>query len=496
LRRFLVIALCLVPLAAGCGSGSSDSGKSPLDNALGYMPKSAPLVVAVDTDLNGGQWKSLTANVKKFPFSGQISSGIKNSLQQTGLDFDKDIKPLLGNEFVVSLPTATVGGSGSQVVAAIQVADKGKLSSLLSGDKRLKKDGSSNGATFYRQTDGGETVQDGDVLLVTENKQQATAAIEQRSRDDRLTQDTFNRNLGGLPSDALVRGYVDEGALLSSSPAAATARKVKWVGALKTSGFTVSSQSDGLSIDFNAKTDSSQLQDSDLPIASGDDSPPVSTKSGEIGVGIRGLNQTIHFAESVAAVVSPASYSNFRNSENIIKSHDGLDLEKDLVDQLSGNTSISSDVSGHYAIRVEPKDPAALAQTLKKSAAIAPDFAEGAGLKGAKISRVRGLYKLTGSSGQTIYYGMVGKLFVASNNLSSLAQAASDTPQPVQGAKGAVAINADVGKLASELIARAAGGGLGGAFGGSLATAPLGNLTGWVNSNTSGLTGHLHLAIK
>ncbi len=91
---------------------------------------------------------------------------------------------------------------------------------------------------------------------------------------------------------------------------------------------------------------------------------------------------------------------------------------------------------------------------------------------------------------------MVGKVFAASNSPVSLAQIASDAPQPVPDAKGALAIDADIGKIASELIARASGGGLGGAFGGSLATAPLGAVTGSMSSSTSGLSGHFKLAIK
>jgi hypothetical protein len=497
--RLLATALCLIPLAAaGCGGSSSGGGKSPLDNALGYMPKSAPVVFAIDTDQNGSQWKSLTTNVKKFPFSNQLSSSLKTSFDQSGLDFDTDVKPVLGNEFVVSLPTVqATTGSNTQAVGAIQATDKGKLSSLLSHAKRLQKDGSSNGATLYRNTSSGdELAQDGDVLVFGSNKQQAVAALEQRGRDDRLTQDDFNKSLSGLPSDALVRLYVNAQELINGAPGTETGRKVKWVSALRTVGLTVSSQNDGLSIDFNAKTDSSQLTDADLPIASGDASPPVSNKAGEIGLGIRGLDQTERWAESVAHAVSPTSYSNFVANKKKIKSQFGLDLDKDLIDQLSGNASISLDIQGHFAARVEPKDPAALSKTLGKFARVAPEFAQGAGLRGAKLTRVRGLYRLTGSDGKSIYYGMVGKVFALSNNPASLAQIASDTPQPVPGAKGAVAINSDIGKVLSEVISQAAGGGLGGSFGGSLATAPLGNLTGWFNSSTSGITGHEKLEIK
>jgi len=91
---------------------------------------------------------------------------------------------------------------------------------------------------------------------------------------------------------------------------------------------------------------------------------------------------------------------------------------------------------------------------------------------------------------------MVGKVFALSDSAARLAQIAAGSPQTVPGAKGAVAINADVGKLVAQIISQAAGGGLGGAFGGSLATAPLGNLTGWASSSTSGMTGHLKLGIK
>lgn len=499
MRRFLAIALCVVPLAAaGCGSSSSgDSGKSPLDNALGYMPKSAPIVFAIDTDFGGSQWQSLTTNVKKFPFAGQVTSSLKSAISQSGLDYDKDIKPLLGNEFVIALPTVqTVLSSNAQAVGAVQVKDKGKLSDLLSHAKDLTKDGSSDGATLYKGSSGTEVGQKDDVFLVADSKQQLTAAVEQRDRDDRLTEDEFNSNLSGLPSDALVKGYVDAAALLNGSPEAATARKVKWVAALKTAAFAVSSQSDGISMDFNAKTDPSQLSDSDLPLASGDASPPVSVKPGEIGVGIRGLDQTERFIESVAQVVSPASYANFAKAKKTLSSQLGVDLDKDVIGQLSGDLASAFDISGHYAARVEPKDPAEFAKTLDKFAKVAPQFAQGAGLPGAKLTKVGRLYKLTGANGKTIYYGMVGKVFALSNDPGRLAAIAAETPQPIQGAKGALVIDADIGKLVSQIIAQAAGGGLGGAFGGSLATAPLGNLTGWASSSTSQLTGHFKLEIK
>lgn len=462
------------------------------------MPKSAPVVFTLDTNLNGGQWKSLIANVKKFPFSGQLESSLNSALKSSGLDFNKDIKPQLGNQLVFSVPTVqTALASNSQIVAAIQVKDKGKLSKMLSGESDIHKDGKANDATLYKSSgDTTELAQDGDVLVIGSTRQQAVAAVQQRARDDRLTEDQFNSGLSGLPSDAIFRLYVNAQALLGGSPTSATARKVKWVGALRTVGMTASSQNDGIAFDFNAKTDPSQLSDSDLPIASGAASPPVPAKSGEVGVGFRGLAQTERWAEHVAQVVNPSGYAGFLKSKRQLSSRLGLNIDKDIVAQLSGNSSWTMDGSGNYAFRAEPKDPAAFRHTLTKFSRVVPRFADGAGLKGARLTRAGNLFKLTGRDGKTIYYGMVGKVFAASNSAARLAQIASASPQPVPGAKGAMSFNADVGRLVSQAISQAAGGGLGGAFGGSLVTAPLGALTGWASLSTGGITGHLHLAIK
>jgi uncharacterized protein DUF3352 len=498
-RRVLATALCaLVALvAAGCGGGSSGAS-SPLDNALGYVPKGAPFVLALDTDPNGSQWKSLVANLKKFPFSDQIESALTQSLQQAGFDFNKDIKPILGNDAVVASPTVQAfSGTNSQVVVALQAKDKGKLSNLISHSKQLTKDGSSDGVTLYKeQGTNDELARDGDTLVLASTREQLVAALQQRKRDDRLTESDFNSKLNGVPSDALVRSYIDAQGLIDGSPGTAQARQVKWVAALRTVAVALSSQNDGIAIDFDAKTDPSGLTDADLPIAPGNASPPVANKAGEIGVGIRGIDQTERFAESVAKVVSPSSYADFLKAKQQLSSHLGVSVDRDLIGQLSGNATTSIDLAGHYAVRAQPKDPAAFAKALDKFARVAPSFAQGAGLRGARLTRAHGLYKLTGTSGTTIYYGMVGKVFALSNDPSRLAQIASSPTQPVPGAKGAISLNADAGQIVSQLVANAAGGGFGGAFGGSVVSAPLGSLTGWSESSTSGITGHLKLQIK
>ena len=97
MRRFLPVILAAGLFAlAGCGGGD-DSG-SALDEALSVLPKDAPFAVAIDTDLDGDQWKALDKLADKFPFSGQIKNSLRQQLEQSsGGSFEDDIKPVLGD---------------------------------------------------------------------------------------------------------------------------------------------------------------------------------------------------------------------------------------------------------------------------------------------------------------------------------------------------------------------------------------------------------------
>src|SRR4051812_20743147 len=101
MRRFALLALLLPVLAAaGCGSDKGASG--PLDKSLRYVPADAPFAVAIDTDLNGGQYRAAGEIADRFPFAGTAEEELKKMFERGGnVDFDRDVRPLLGNPFVV-----------------------------------------------------------------------------------------------------------------------------------------------------------------------------------------------------------------------------------------------------------------------------------------------------------------------------------------------------------------------------------------------------------
>src|SRR5687768_16842643 len=102
LRSFAALLTCLVALVAtGCGG---DDGASGLGSTLSYVPSDTPFAVAIDTDLDGDQYKAADAILNKFPGADTIKALLRAQLEmgQEGVRFDDDIKPLLGNPAVIS----------------------------------------------------------------------------------------------------------------------------------------------------------------------------------------------------------------------------------------------------------------------------------------------------------------------------------------------------------------------------------------------------------
>ena len=219
-------------------------------------------------------------------------------------------------------------------------------------------------------------------------------------------------------------------------------------------------------------------------------------RPGEIGIGVRDLGQIVGFVETVAQAVSPSGYGDYAAAKTQIERRLDVDVEKDILDQLSGDISASISLEGKFGVRVEPKDPAAFKRTLEKVADALPPLAEGLGLDDVSLVRPKGaedLYALATADGTSIVFGVKNDVFVITNDADRADSLALDEPTKAAGLEGAVVVKADAEQIAAEDPREARRPIPVPAQLRPALVAPLDLLTGSLKADTSGVTGTLRL---
>jgi hypothetical protein len=513
LARLVVLPACLLALAlGGCGS---DSG-SALDTALGYLPTDLPLVLEVNTDIEGDQHQAFDALVEKFPFGELARAYLLGELSKNlgQVNLERDVKPLLGNPVVVASTDfgGLFGGGDETFVAAIQVPDESKLDDLIKNTKPTKV-GRASETTLYEEN-GTAFAADGDALVLAGSRELLESALERKGGEGRLDEETFERGFEGLPDGALARFYLNVEALLDGDPDTLEAliegivgsdldirgaSKVKWVGALRTLGATLFAREDGIEIEFDLRTESEGLSDADLPVAPGEQSPKIVTRpGGEINIGVRGADRIVELIEDVFQAIDPSGYGDYAAAKRQAEERLGVDIDNDLIGQL-GDVSLSIALTGDFSLRAELKDPATFERALAKIADYVPNIAEflGAGPGTLeKPSRGEDLYTLSLSDGDDLVFGVVDGVFVLAGDRARARELATATPRSVPGAKGAVVLSADAEQLANDLLDKIGPLELPGNVDPKIFTPPLGDLTGSALADTDGLHGKIFLKIE
>jgi hypothetical protein len=490
--RRLVSILLAAALVGVAGCGGDDSG-SALDVALSHLPKDALFAAAIDTGIEGNQYRAVDRLLDRFAFAGEARERLREQLEQaTDGRFQEDVEPVLGNPAVAG---AIQQGGDTTAVAAMQATDKDALDRLIDRTKP-REVGEAAGATLYQDDDAVFAVED-DVIVFADDRRALTAALERADGDDHLDEEAFNEALDGLPETALARVYVDLQAALRADPDTAEARKVEWVAALRTLGLTARAREESLEVDFRATTDG-DLEEEDLPIAPGDESPGVIEREGEIGLGIRDLAHIVRFAENAGQTIDPAGFGDYEQAKQTIDSQLGVNLDEDLVGQLTGNTSATIAIDGGFGVRAELENPRAFEGTLEDLSDVLPSFAEGAGFGEVTLVRDGELWTLTSETGGRVVFGVMGDVLVVANSAPAARELGALEPAPVEGARGSAVLGADAEQLANALVGEF-GPMLGipdlGGFGIGLVTGPLGDLNGSVSASTDALTGKLTLTV-
>ncbi len=476
---------------AGCG-GDSDSS-SPLDEALGYLPEDAGFAFVAATDPDDyADFRDLAEN---FPFAGQAQDLLKQALEGGSVDFDDQIRPLLGNEVVIGTSdNASFLDSGSETpfVLALQTEDADKLDEV--AQSRGEKTGESEGYDLYQGEDGSYLAVKDEVLVLSNDEATLEDALKQRGEDDRLTEDDVEPAFADLPEDAPVKAYVNAQALLAASPEAKNALKVEWVNHIETFGLGLDADDDSLALDWSLKTDPEGLTDEDLPIASGSEAPQLLARdegSAEVTLGLRDPSQVIDFALAAAKVVDPAGYAQFENGKETIGKQLGIDVDEDVLAQLTGNVAAVVSIDGDFGMRSELEDADAFKQTLAKVMDGLPEFADGVTV--TKPKQGDSFYGVADRGGDSFVVGVADDSLIVANTAKLAGEVATRGLVDAEGQEGAFVASANAEQLVNAALAKFRGGLAG--LGGSLVTGPLGELTQSVSSSTDGLTGHLELTI-
>ncbi|MGH9179219.1 MAG: DUF3352 domain-containing protein [Acidimicrobiales bacterium] len=204
----LVVVALLVALPA-CGGKTDEATR-----AAGITPPDALGLVSLNLDPSIEQKRNMLSVARRFPdardevkdeFESTKDELIKDLLEDSGLDYEKDVKPLLGNEVaLVVLPPAAGSDGGPAFVAMVETDDEAEARAAI--DK----------AAAAGDFDGAYAVVEDFVLLSDQddeaNDQAALDRVSAQARkgeDSLADSDRFNEVVDKLAGDRLVLIWAD-----------------------------------------------------------------------------------------------------------------------------------------------------------------------------------------------------------------------------------------------------------------------------------------------
>lgn len=230
---------------AGCGG---DSAGSAAGTAAGYVPSATPLYFEISTDTAGPQWTQLTALARLFPGYADMKKGLDTGLSSNGIDWNTDVKPLLGKDVALAVPSlpeaSAVAGALSDpakaaggvaataakqpVLAVLEIAPgkSAEMKKLLTSQagSGISETGTKDDATLYADAAGGMYAAVNDQVMIIGSSQDVVAkALDAHAAGgDQVLSGAarFNEALAKLPSDVFAQAYINLEGIAKNSLAA------------------------------------------------------------------------------------------------------------------------------------------------------------------------------------------------------------------------------------------------------------------------------------
>jgi hypothetical protein len=482
--RRLRVALCLAGLALAVGCGGEEGTGAGLPDALGYVPRDAGAVVLIPSDLDSEQVRRFERLVEPT-VGASLRELLGDTMQEDGVDFERDVEPLLGDTVVIATGIDDEDG----VLFALETTDGEKAQQILD---RLNERSS------------GYAV-DGDTVLVGD-AHHVDAAIARHGADEGFDPAAF----GDVDEDALVRAYVSPELVVELAEGA----DLPWLNALRSVTATVELESDAIVADLHVRTDPDGLTEDDLPLETGEEAPEVPDVDGALNGANRNQSRTTVFLAQLARRAYPDSQ--FVREVERLESDLGISFEDEVLKQFNGPSASIAWESGEFGAVSDIADPQRMRELLPRIAPRLPPILrglEGLGNEalvalllfapdaplvpgalpllqgGVDVQRADGdLYEMSsevlGQDG-TIVFGLIGDRFVVATDHERARQAAELEVSEVEDAEGAAVGRTDFGTWGSRRMELAAG----------LKLPPLGEAVAQLEASTEGLEGELRIEV-
>ena len=192
IRIALLVALALAVSGCGAKEEAATSGGAEI------VPATAPVFVSIDSNLSSDQWQQVDELLSKFPIRSVALASLRSSLEEeTGLDYEQDVEPALGDE--IDLVWLDFANDGSNVVALTKPKDEDAF-------RRMIEKGNENEATQGRIRSCSRRWTAGSF---SRTRSRRSIASRQESEGEKLADDAvFKDALAELPDEALVHVYV------------------------------------------------------------------------------------------------------------------------------------------------------------------------------------------------------------------------------------------------------------------------------------------------
>jgi hypothetical protein len=399
-RGLLAALLCGLALALQ-GCGGEGGGGTQLAGAE-MVPADVPLYVSIDTDLASEQWRTAQDLLDKFPGKERLLNELKEELASEDVDFERDVRPVLGPELGVALLDFDDDDS---YVGLMQPRDEAKLNALFEKDEDPPVHTEIEGWTVFAET------------------QAVLDRFRQERAGEKLSSSApYEEAVGELPDDALVKAYfggpqvqqaIREGLAGEGAPQGLAQR----FEAFESFAAALTAEGDGVRFEAGA------IVDSDVELDTYEAQLPESLPAGALlYVSFANLDEPARRLIEILKDVIP----NFEEQRRQAEQGFGFSLENDLLPLLQNEGAFAiypgeplpafvlALADGERAVRLMDRLGALLA--LGEEGSTRQEEVEGITVKELVFR----------DEGFSIFYASLDGVFVASNVRASVLEASRD----------------------------------------------------------------------